>query len=212
MPAGVMHDVNNALNPIMAAAYLLEANAENPAAVRDYAVRIAKAAETGAATAARVGRFIRQVVARHGAEDVAIDPEFSIGDGSAGTLSAGPGPARLDIGGNLILTANAISIFDLSNPDLVGEDSKDLVNVGGDLTLGGTLQIAQGAVSGYHRLFEYGGTLSGSFAKGTPRAVSWMATLGKSTSKGRVSRVARVERFNRVVFALGISGISSMLD
>ncbi len=60
LAAGVMHDVNNALNPIMAAAYLLETNAENPAAVRDYAVRIAKAAETGAATAARVGRFIRQ--------------------------------------------------------------------------------------------------------------------------------------------------------
>lgn len=60
LAAGVMHDVNNALNPIMAAAYLLEANAENPAAVRDYAVRISKAAETGAATAARVGRFIRQ--------------------------------------------------------------------------------------------------------------------------------------------------------
>jgi len=60
LAAGVMHDVNNALNPIMAASYLLERNAENPAAVRDYAVRIAKAAETGAATAARVGRFIRQ--------------------------------------------------------------------------------------------------------------------------------------------------------
>lgn len=60
LAAGVMHDVNNALNPIMAAAYLLEANAENPTAVRDYAVRIAKAADTGAATAARVGRFIRQ--------------------------------------------------------------------------------------------------------------------------------------------------------
>jgi len=60
LAAGVMHDVNNALNPIMAAAYLLEANATNPEAVRDYAVRIAKAAETGAATAARVGRFIRQ--------------------------------------------------------------------------------------------------------------------------------------------------------
>src|SRR5678816_477980 len=43
LAAGVMHDVNNALNPIMAAAYLLETNAENPAAVRDYAVRIAKA-------------------------------------------------------------------------------------------------------------------------------------------------------------------------
>jgi PAS domain S-box-containing protein len=60
LAAGVMHDVNNALNPIMAAAYLLEANAQNPIAVRDYAVRIAKAADTGAATAARVGRFIRQ--------------------------------------------------------------------------------------------------------------------------------------------------------
>ncbi len=60
LAAGVMHDVNNALNPIMAAAYLLDAHAEDPAAVREYAVRIAKAAETGAATAARVGRFIRQ--------------------------------------------------------------------------------------------------------------------------------------------------------
>ena len=60
LAAGVMHDVNNALNPIMAAAYLLEANADKPDAVRDYASRIAKAAETGAATAARVGRFIRQ--------------------------------------------------------------------------------------------------------------------------------------------------------
>ena len=53
-------DVNNALNPIMAAAYLLEQNAGNPDAVKDYAIRISKAAETGAATAARVGRFIRQ--------------------------------------------------------------------------------------------------------------------------------------------------------
>jgi PAS domain S-box-containing protein len=60
LAAGVMHDVNNALNPIMAAAYLLEQNAGNPEAVKDYAIRIAKAAETGAATAARVGRFIRQ--------------------------------------------------------------------------------------------------------------------------------------------------------
>ncbi len=70
LAAGVMHDVNNALNPIMAAAYLLETNADNPAAVRDYAVRIAKAAETGAATAARVGRFIRQEPLQPGREEV----------------------------------------------------------------------------------------------------------------------------------------------
>jgi signal transduction histidine kinase len=60
LAAGVMHDVNNVLNPIMAAAYLLQHHAESPAAVRDYADRIRKAAETGAAIASRVGRFIRQ--------------------------------------------------------------------------------------------------------------------------------------------------------
>lgn len=60
LASGVMHDVNNALNPIVAAAFLLEARAEDPVAVRDYARRIARAAESGAASAARVGRFIRQ--------------------------------------------------------------------------------------------------------------------------------------------------------
>lgn len=60
LAAGVMHDVNNALNPIVAAAHLLELNAGNPDAVRDFAHRIARAAETAATTAARVGRFIRQ--------------------------------------------------------------------------------------------------------------------------------------------------------
>jgi signal transduction histidine kinase len=79
LAAGVMHDVNNALNPIMAAAYLLEANAENPVAVRDYAVRIAKAAETGAATAARVGRFIRQEPLQ-GERDETVDLSLITGE------------------------------------------------------------------------------------------------------------------------------------
>ena len=86
LAAGVMHDVNNALNPIMAAAYLLEMNAENPAAVRDYAVRIARAAETGAATAARVGRFIRQEPLLGAREDV-VD---LIGDGGGGRRHDAP--------------------------------------------------------------------------------------------------------------------------
>lgn len=70
LAAGVMHDVNNALNPIMAAAYLLRHYAESPDAVRDYADRIRKAAETGAATASRVGRFIRQEPMHGGADEV----------------------------------------------------------------------------------------------------------------------------------------------
>jgi PAS domain S-box-containing protein len=60
LASGVLHDINNVLNPIMAAAYLLQASADNPTAVRDYTSRIAKSVEMGAATAARVGRFIRQ--------------------------------------------------------------------------------------------------------------------------------------------------------
>jgi PAS domain S-box-containing protein len=72
LAAGVMHDVNNALNPIMAAAYLLRHHAESPEAVRDYADRIRKAAEIGAATASRVGRFIRQEPV-HAGGDVEVD-------------------------------------------------------------------------------------------------------------------------------------------
>lgn len=72
LAAGVMHDVNNALNPIMAAAYLLRHHAESPDAVRDYADRIQKAAEIGAATASRVGRFIRQEPV-HAGGDEALD-------------------------------------------------------------------------------------------------------------------------------------------
>jgi signal transduction histidine kinase/ActR/RegA family two-component response regulator len=69
LAAGVMHDVNNALNPIMAAAYLLRHHAESPDAVRDYADRIRTAAEIGAATASRVGRFIRQEPVHAGGDE-----------------------------------------------------------------------------------------------------------------------------------------------
>ncbi|MCA0375257.1 MAG: PAS domain-containing protein [Gemmatimonadetes bacterium] len=69
LAAGVMHDVNNALHPIMAAAYLLRHHAESPDAVRDYADRIRAAAEMGAATASRVGRFIRQEPVHGGGEE-----------------------------------------------------------------------------------------------------------------------------------------------
>ena len=55
----------------MAAAHLLVMHADEPDAVRDYAARIAKAAEAGAATAARVGRFIRQEPIPGGGETLA---------------------------------------------------------------------------------------------------------------------------------------------
>lgn len=58
--SGLLHDVNNTLNPIMSSAYLLAMRADEPDAVREYAERIRAAADEGAALAARVGRFIRQ--------------------------------------------------------------------------------------------------------------------------------------------------------
>jgi signal transduction histidine kinase len=60
LAAAVAHDVNNALNPILAAAFLLERRADDPAAVRELARRIARAADGCAANLARLGRFARQ--------------------------------------------------------------------------------------------------------------------------------------------------------
>jgi signal transduction histidine kinase len=60
LAAGVVHDVNNVLNPILAAAFLAEQGAEDAASVREYTQRITMAAEMGVGTLARLRRFIRQ--------------------------------------------------------------------------------------------------------------------------------------------------------
>lgn len=60
LAAGVMHDVNNVLNPILAAAYLIESYAPDAEAVKEYARRIAHAAEMGVSSLTRLRQFIRQ--------------------------------------------------------------------------------------------------------------------------------------------------------
>lgn len=57
---GIVHDINNTLNPVMAAAYLLDHHAESPEQVREYASRIRQAADAGAESVGRLGRFLRQ--------------------------------------------------------------------------------------------------------------------------------------------------------
>ncbi len=79
-----------------------------------------------------------------------------------GALSAGASPGTLTTG-TLTLNGGSTSLFELNAPGIVGGTSNDLVIVTGNLTLGGTLN-AQAAAGGYYRLFNYGGTLSGSFA------------------------------------------------
>lgn len=80
-----------------------------------------------------------------------------------GTLSPGNSPGMLTVAGNLTLNAGSTSIFELGVPGTAGGASNDLVKVNGDLALGGTLQTPN-AVSGYYRLFDVGGAVSGMFA------------------------------------------------
>ena len=65
-----------------------------------------------------------------------------------------------------MLAAGSVSRFELNTPGVAGGSGptgNDLVNVTGNLTLGGTLDIAGAPSAGYYRLFNYGGTLSGSY-------------------------------------------------
>jgi outer membrane autotransporter protein len=82
-----------------------------------------------------------------------------------GTLSAGHSPGTLTVG-SLTLNSGSTSVFELNTPGVVGGSDpvtgNDLVTVTGDITLGGALD-ARAAAAGYYRLFDYGGTLAGSF-------------------------------------------------
>jgi PAS domain S-box-containing protein len=60
LAAGVLHDVNNVLNPILASAYLIDAFADDPESVKLHAGRIAQAAQMGVARLARLRQFVRQ--------------------------------------------------------------------------------------------------------------------------------------------------------
>ncbi|TLD71590.1 autotransporter domain-containing protein [Phragmitibacter flavus] len=91
--------------------------------------------------------------------------------GSAATLSPGAsiiiglignGQGTLKINGNLELVAGTTSLFELGQIGVVGGATSDLVDVGGNMTLAGTLQIYPyiGFQQGAYRLFNYGGTLT----------------------------------------------------
>ncbi len=79
------------------------------------------------------------------------------------TLSAGfvNGPSALNLGG---LTSVAGSQFNflLGAPDVIGGPKNDLLNVSGNLTLAGTLNVSDsgGFGVGSYRLINYGGTLT----------------------------------------------------
>lgn len=79
-----------------------------------------------------------------------------------GTLAPGNSPGTLTIGQNLVLGANAVLSFELGAPGGTAGLDSDLINVTGNLTLDGTLDVIDAGAfgAGLYRLINYGGTLT----------------------------------------------------
>jgi signal transduction histidine kinase/CheY-like chemotaxis protein len=156
--AGMMHDLNNVLHPVMTAAFLLEARADEPDVVRDYAARIAAAVERGAATAARVGRFMRQQPLSAGAGEVT-----DLASVAASALDA-VRPQLQDgrMGGTIVVDAEPLSQAPVRG--LVAELLEAVVqlirNAVDAMPAGGRLSIVTGVTTG-HAWVEVGDTGGG---------------------------------------------------
>jgi fibronectin-binding autotransporter adhesin len=81
-----------------------------------------------------------------------------------GILAPGNSPGTLTIKGDLALAAGAILNFEFGQANVSGGPLNDLVNVGGNLTLDGTLNVSVPAGGsfggGIYRVFNYDGTLT----------------------------------------------------
>lgn len=93
-----------------------------------------------------------------------IGGNVTVADGALnpGNLDAAPG--TLTINGNLDLAASSTINVSFGEANVVGGGFNDLIEVGGDLTLGGTLNVettAGGSFDpGVYRVINYGGTLT----------------------------------------------------
>ena len=81
---------------------------------------------------------------------------------AGGNLAAGNSAGTITIG-TLVLNAGSNSNFELATPGIIGAGVNDLVNVTGNLTIDGNLNLTAVAPpfgSGSYRLFNYGGVLT----------------------------------------------------
>ncbi|AJA09114.1 outer membrane autotransporter [Sphingopyxis fribergensis] len=81
-----------------------------------------------------------------------------------GILAPGNSPGTLNIDGDLTLAGGSILNFEFGEAGVAGGALNDLVNVGGNLTLDGTINVT-GSSGGYfgggiYRVFNYNGTLT----------------------------------------------------
>lgn len=77
LAAGVAHDLNNALNPIVAFAELIQEHSTQPERVQMYADRILLAARGGAETVRRIQRFTRRRLGVQPSEPIAVETLLS---------------------------------------------------------------------------------------------------------------------------------------
>jgi fibronectin-binding autotransporter adhesin len=91
-----------------------------------------------------------------------IGGDVTIADG--GILAPGNSPGTLTIEGDLTLSDDSILNFEFGQANVPGGEFNDLVNVGGNLTLDGVLNVSvpdNGSFRpGVYRMFNYGGALT----------------------------------------------------
>jgi len=83
---------------------------------------------------------------------------------NGGILAPGNSPGTLDIDGDLALAGGSVLNFEFGEAGVAGGALNDLVNVGGDLTLDGTINVTSSSGGyfggGIYRVFNYTGALT----------------------------------------------------
>lgn len=117
-----------------------------------------------------------------------------VGDGE---IAPGNSPGTLTIAGNLNLSSSSILNFELGSPGGTAGVDSDLVNVGGNLTLDGTLNVIDigGFGAGTYRLFNYDGAL-------IDNVLTFGATPGGFDAGNLTVQTATVNQVNLVVGAI----------
>ncbi len=82
---------------------------------------------------------------------------------NGGIIAPGNSPGTLNINGDLSLAGGSVLNFEFGQADVAGGPLNDLIDVGGDLTLDGTINVNVSAGGnfggGLYRVFNYGGAL-----------------------------------------------------
>src|SRR3546814_1742281 len=110
-------------------------------------------------------------------------------------LAPGKSPGTLTINGDLSLAAGSVLDFEFGAANVVGGPLNDLIEVGGDLVLDGTINVDVSAGGdfggGVYRVFNYDGTLTNNGL-----------ALGTMRSEEHTSELQSLMRISYAVFCL----------